>query len=157
MAQYKPRIGNNTVWLMIGVAAVYDSLQVISDIAIIGLILGTLISIFAFLTFWLWFKLKGISLAGLKKSLVMGIFSFLEIIPLINDIPGWILSTIIIIIISRTEDRLLSEEKQQQLDALLKGLKNRDLSQLKNNATRMKNVVKYRSRPQVDSIRQSSQ
>lgn len=59
--------------------------------------MGWIVSPIAFLTFYLWFKLRGIKFATAKRSGVMGVGFILELIPLLNTLPAWTLSVILVI------------------------------------------------------------
>lgn len=67
---HKRRISNTSAALMIGTALFYDVLQIILTFFFIGVVLNPFITIWAVLTFSLWFKIKGLSLIkkqGAKK------------------------------------------------------------------------------------------
>ena len=122
MEEHEPRIGKITGVMMVIVAGFYDALQALLTIFWIGIVFNPIISLWAFFHFFLWFKIKGLSLVGFKKSGVLAVASILELTPA-SFVPSWVVSTIIIIGISRAEDRLLSKEKQAQLDTLLSRVK----------------------------------
>lgn len=78
---------------MIGVAIFFDGLQAaIQTIPILGQILSGFVAIFAFLTFWLWFKLHGVKLATGKRAASMGLGFIFELIPFLNILPAWTLA-----------------------------------------------------------------
>ena len=72
---------------MIGVALFFDFLQFILGFVYMGWLVG----IFAGLTFWLWFKMKGISFMKPKRFAAFGGASLLEIIPIpfVASLPAW--------------------------------------------------------------------
>jgi len=93
-AEVKPA----TAALMIIVALLFDGIQaVINLIPIVGQILSFLLSIFAFLTFYVWFKMNGISFAKPKRAgkLIGG--GLIELIPILNVLPAWTLAVFLII------------------------------------------------------------
>ncbi len=82
-------LSSATVGLMIGTALFFDFLQFL-----LGFIyLGWLVGIFAGLTFWFWFRTKGIHIGfGKPKRLAFfGLASLIEMlpIPLLADLPAW--------------------------------------------------------------------
>lgn len=70
-----------TVWLMIGVAIFFDTLQVLLDF----LLMGWLVTIFASLTFYVWFKGHGISFMRPKRFFAFGGGFLIDLIPIL----GW--------------------------------------------------------------------
>lgn len=83
---------------MIIVALLFDGIQAgINLIPIVGQILSFLISIFAFLTFWVWFKMNGVSFAKPKRAGSMGVGFLVELIPVLNMLPAWTLAVFLII------------------------------------------------------------
>ena len=109
----RKRIGNMQGALMLGVAGTIDGVQfLLNFIPIIGWIFVSLLSIFAWLTFFTWFKFNGIGFlrgkaAILRLTALMGV-GITEIIPIINDIPAWIAFVGIMLII-RIEDVGISQ------------------------------------------------
>lgn len=91
------------MWAMIAVALFFDGTQAlvvyIYFIPFVGLVLGPLIaggvSFFAFMTFSLWFRLAGMKFNSKIVSTTVGTF-FIELIPLLNSLPAWTLSVVII-------------------------------------------------------------
>lgn len=151
MDESSKKISNTSAGLMLSVAALYDAVQALLAFFVIGLFVNWIITIFAFLTFFTWFKIKGVQLANLKKSAVLGLGSFLELTPA-NFIPGWTVSVAIIIAITRTEDRLLSKKRQEELNQIFTAIRNRRLSEIKT-------VIKLKqaqNKKIVDSIRPAS-
>jgi len=102
----RERIGPTQGVFMIGVAGLFDFLQGILNIAIIGVILSSFVSIVAWLTFFLWFKLNGVSFfdSGARKLIVYYGGSFLELFPLLNTLPIWTITVSLMVAIVRAED-----------------------------------------------------
>ena len=151
MTDHPKKISNTSAALMLSVATLYDGLQALLAFFLIGFLVNWLISIFAILTFFTWFKIKGVQLANIKKSAVLGLAAFLELTPA-GFIPSFVISVGIIIAITRTEDLLLSKKRQEELDQLILAVKRRELSKIKN-------VIKSnqaQERKMVDSIRATS-
>ncbi len=110
----KHRISTSTAILMIAVALGYDGAQIATDyihmIPVAGTlmqtIIDTLITVWAWLTFFVWFKLQGISFINPKRALALNGGGLLEIIPILNSLPAWTLAVILIIGSTRTEELL---------------------------------------------------
>lgn len=91
-----------TIILMIIVALVFDGIQLLLQlIPILGQILAFLISVFAFLTFYLWFKLKGLHFSVTKRLVFFGGTAFEVALPILNAIPIWTASVSFVAISSR--------------------------------------------------------
>ena len=74
-----------TVVLMIAVALFFDALQALLTFIFMGWLAG----IFAGLTFYLWFKIHGISFMKPKRLATFGGTALIEIIPFLSVIPAW--------------------------------------------------------------------
>jgi hypothetical protein len=88
MPEYKKEKGlkTTTVWLMIGTALFFDTLQILLDF----ILMGWLVTIFASMTFWLWFMVNGISFMRPKRlGGAIGIM-FIDIFPVL----GWFAWTV---------------------------------------------------------------
>lgn len=83
--QEKKGLNNTTTWLMIGTAIFFDALQALLTF----IFMGWLVSVFASLTFWLWFRLHGISFMKPKRLLTFGGASLVELVPFLSIIPAW--------------------------------------------------------------------
>ena len=92
---------------MVFVAVFFDLLQAILAALIIGGFLNWFVNLIAWLTFFLWFKLNGVSIGDSgRKWLVQGGTWMIEMLPFINGLtPGWVVFTISIIMISRYDDK----------------------------------------------------
>jgi len=83
-------LSDTTVFGMIFVALLFDAAQaIIGWVPIAGNILADLFSVAVFLTFFLWFRMYGISMLTPKrlKALITG--GVIEMIPFINILPAW--------------------------------------------------------------------
>lgn len=65
---------------MISVAFFYDVLQWFLDFVL----MGWLVTVFAFLTFYLWFKMHGLSFATPKRASILGVGVIIDLIPIIG-------------------------------------------------------------------------
>ncbi len=100
----KPYISNITGGLMVGVALAVDGIQALASAFIIGVFISPFITLFAWLTFWLWFKLNGVSFGTKPKNfLVLGGGGLVELIPVLNILPGWTLSVTTLLIMNKAE------------------------------------------------------
>jgi len=91
MPEEKKGLNNTTIVLMICVALFYDVLQWLLG----WIFMGWLVSIFAGLTFYTWFKIRGMSFMKPKRFLSFGGSFIVELIPGIGDIlPTWTASII---------------------------------------------------------------
>jgi len=89
---------NTTVVLMICVALFYDALQWLLG----WIFMGWLVTIYAGLTFYVWFKIKGISFMKLKRLATFSGSFIIELIPVIGDVlPAWTASIVYLAIDSK--------------------------------------------------------
>ena len=75
---------NHTIVFMVVVALFYDALQWL----LAFIFMDWLVSIFAYLTFFLWFRLNGISFMKPKRLLTAGGSFVLEIFPWVATLPA---------------------------------------------------------------------
>ncbi len=101
------RIPKSTAALMVIMALFFDFLQMFLNFIFIGLILNpVLVTPMSALTFFIWYKMRGVGLSDSPKRFVAYVASFLlELIPILNSLPGLTLSTLVMIIIVRAEDK----------------------------------------------------
>lgn len=95
--------------LMIGVALLVDAAQALATLLLIGVVLNTVIGIIAWLIFFVWFKMKGVSFGfptrggkgGLVRNPLMLIAGAgaVEFIPFINNLPAWALAVGIAVVL----------------------------------------------------------
>src|SRR3989338_1424755 len=65
----RSKIGLAEAVLMVGVSLLFDGAQALFGLLVIGIVLNSVISVIAWLTFFLWFHAKGMSYGiGLKKG-----------------------------------------------------------------------------------------
>jgi hypothetical protein len=116
----RKRIGSAQGALMIAVAGVIDGVQfLLNFIPILGWILTSLISIFAWLAFLVWFMLNDVSyLKGkavvLKFALIFCV-PIIEVISLLNDLPAWTAYIVIMLLIVKAEDVLYNKTEKSIL------------------------------------------
>lgn len=117
--------------MMIAVALFFDGIQAgtiyIYFIPFIGLILEPLIaggvSLFAFITFSLWFKLSGMKFDSKIVATTVGTF-FIELIPGLNALPAWTLSVVLVFLFIKTKK--IAGKVIPESEKLLGGSEGRD-------------------------------
>tara|TARA_Y100000310_G_C20559920_1_gene752538 strand:- start:525 stop:1013 length:489 start_codon:yes stop_codon:yes gene_type:complete len=90
------RIDGATLWMMVGVAIVFDAMQIAVIIflyfftggiaAFIGMVANTIISVIGWLTFFMWFKIKHVGLIEKKFGRFL-MTMFVEFIPFLKGLP----------------------------------------------------------------------
>lgn len=79
--------------LMICVALLYDFVQIVINIIMFGFgfLVTWIISLWAWLTFYLWFRIKGVSFMNWKNTLKLTGGGLIEIIPFpfLSALPAW--------------------------------------------------------------------
>jgi len=92
------KIGDTTLVFMLIIAGFYDLIQfLISFIPVLGEILSMLISIFAFMTFYVWFKMYGMNFMTPKRAATMGGGFLIELIPVVDMLPAWTCAVVILV------------------------------------------------------------
>lgn len=102
-------INNVTATLMVSVALFYDLVQALFDllhiIPVVGNVIATvvtaLLSVVAWLTFYVWFKMHGVHFHTAKRAVTMGAGFLIELIPVLNILPAWTLAVILIFMTAR--------------------------------------------------------
>lgn len=109
MEKEQNKFSNITIFLMIFTALCFDGIQtLVGWIPVFGNVLAGLLSIFVFLTFFLWFKIHGITMTTPKRLTAMLGGGVVEIIPFINILPAW--TCVVIYLIGTTKIRELVEK-----------------------------------------------
>lgn len=77
--------------LMIMVALLYDGLQFLIELSLFGFgwTVNWIITVWAWLTFYVWFKFRGVSFIRPRRALAFGGGFLIELIPWINNLPTW--------------------------------------------------------------------
>lgn len=107
-SQSQQRVDSITAILMIIVALLYDAVQAFLDFILIGLVVNWILDVWAWLTFFIWFKLKGVSFTNPKRAISLNGGFIAELIPAVNALPIWTAAVIIMVITVKTEDKLAS-------------------------------------------------
>lgn len=97
MPEEKKGLNNTTIALMICVALFYDALQVL----LTPIFMGWLVSIFAGLTFYVWFKMRGLNFVTPKRAGLLGGGFIIELIPILNVLPAWTLAIVLLALDSK--------------------------------------------------------
>jgi len=97
---------------MVALAGSIDAIQALLAFVFLGLLVNGLISLFAWLTFYLWFKLSGVTFLDgqTAKILVFAGGALLEQIPGVNALPAATLTVILTIAIVKREDARYNKE-----------------------------------------------
>lgn len=90
-----------SIFLLIGTALFFDALQAICTLTVVLLPVSYIVTFFAFMTFWFWFRTKGIKFNTKVRSMSFGGASILELIPFLSALPGWTLAVSIIILTTK--------------------------------------------------------
>lgn len=97
-----PQISSAWAFIMIGVALCFDGVVFfINFIPFIGQIISIGIGFIAYLTFWLWFTLKGVRMMTPKRAAAMGTGFLVSLIPILNMLPEITISVVITIASTR--------------------------------------------------------
>ncbi|MEK7147955.1 MAG: hypothetical protein AAB758_01515 [Patescibacteria group bacterium] len=118
----RERVTSTSAGLMIGTAIFYDALQaILSLIPYVGWILSSCISIFAWLTFYVWTSIKGwnmadtVAFSSIMKKLTPTIAKWLapliELIPIVNVVPAWTISVSLQLSFLKAEEVLYDATK----------------------------------------------
>lgn len=110
----RERIGMVKAPFMVAFAGGVDVIQGVLTFLFVGLFVNWLISFFAWLTFYLWFKLSDVNFMDGRaaKSLIFVGGAFLEQLPGINALPAATLTVILTIAIVKQEDRRYNKENE---------------------------------------------
>ena len=112
------RIDSSTGLLMVIVALGFDFFQgIIGILPIAGFILAPLISLFIWLTFWIWLKLHGVNITDKTKRIVIMWGGFLlELIPLLDILPIWTITIFITVLSVQHSDKVKIKEFYKNTD-----------------------------------------
>lgn len=89
-------VGKVDFLMMLTVAIISDiTLALIALVPYVGWIINGLLSLFVFLTFFTWFKMKGITYTSARKMAALPAGFLIELIPIVNILPGWTVAVIL--------------------------------------------------------------
>ena len=104
-SDYNKRIDKTDKIKMITVAVIFDIIEIILTILVVGLIANRILTLIEYLIYWFWFKAKGVSFTGNAKAASrMGGTFVTEMIPLLGALPGLTYGVNSTIKITRKED-----------------------------------------------------
>jgi hypothetical protein len=103
------QIENHTAALMIGVAVFFDVLQW----AFAFMAMDWLVSIFAYLTFGLWFLIKGIPLLTKKRMGALGGSAIVEIFPFVASLPAFTAAITIVVLDAKAKKLIPGASKPE--------------------------------------------
>ena len=118
---------------MIAVALLFDGVDFLVEFlevlnllipgsgALAVIVVSALISVWAWLTFYLWFKLHGVSFVSPKRALTMPIAFIIKIIPVIGALPAWTLAVFLLFMTIRGEELLLKALSKTETGARIAG------------------------------------
>jgi hypothetical protein len=102
------RISKPTAIIMVSIIAFLELIQILLNfLPGPGWIVIWLMDVLIWLTYFLWFKIKGVGFSS-KRALNLGGSFLIEMIPIIDALPGWTLAVILMIRSSWKEDALNS-------------------------------------------------
>jgi len=117
----QPRIEQSTMELMIMTAFFFDVLQALISATIVGFVFSPIVTVFAWLTFWVWLKTHDITLMDNVARMVILWSGFLiELVPGFNIIPAWTLSVFLSLALIHLGDRHTLEEFHSKVRVLSK-------------------------------------
>lgn len=99
----KKELKNTTIALMVGTAVFFDVLQWLLAFILMDWLAG----FFAFLTFYVWFKIYGMNFMTPKRVATMGTALIIEVIPVLAALPAWT-GAVAILILDYKAKRVLS-------------------------------------------------
>ena len=106
----KKGLSSTTIWFMIVTALFFDTIQ---DF-LLPLGIGYFIPVVAYPTFWLWFKIHGISFFSMKRAPTIGIGALIELIPGLDALPA-LTATVARIALTSKAEAVVSETKGKVL------------------------------------------
>ena len=105
----EPRISNFTAGFMIVFVLLVEGIQIALDFALIGVVVNFAITFFAQIVIAFWFWMKNVSFRSTKKIVTIGVSLLIEFIPVIDILPGFLVQTVAIILLTKAEDGALGK------------------------------------------------
>src|SRR5262245_104197 len=101
-----PKIKGITATFMAGTAICYDVFQFLLNlIPVFGNLFSIGVGLFAWLTFYVWFKGLGVDFAKPKRAIGLWGAGISEMIPILNALPAWTGAVIYIIGTTKLEEK----------------------------------------------------
>lgn len=129
----KYRVSNTNAIFLVSAAITIDIVQALLNLFAIGIFLNRLISPFTWLFFVTWFYFLGVKFTkGGGKNAAKSLISLaVEMVPILDLLPGWTVSNLLIISTSRLEDKGVKSLSKKKGDKNKKSTPKK--SQLNNN------------------------
>lgn len=106
MDNEESKINKSTAVIMVCAAFFIDIIQfLLNFIPGPGWIIIWIIDAIVWLTFYVWFRSRGVTFSSSRKSLSLGVGFVLELIPFINALPAWTLANIMVISTTWAEEK----------------------------------------------------
>ena len=122
-SNYPKRIGIVSKIGLYASALVFDLVQILLDFIAVGAILGTIITAFAWIMYFIWFKILGVPFTigsgsnSSRRSIAFFAGGIGEMIPLINALPMWTISIAIIISATNKEDAEVAKKNKAKTNS----------------------------------------
>lgn len=100
------KIEKHTWVFMLAIAGFVDLVQIVADFLIVGVVVNTILDIFVWLTFYVWFKIYGVNFISIKRGLPFVGAGLVELIPALNAFPTW--TTAIAIMWATTKSQVVA-------------------------------------------------
>lgn len=105
MGNANSKINKSTAVMMVCVAGFIDLIQfLLNFIPLVGWVIIWIINAIVWLTFYIWFRARGINFNSKKSTNLAGAF-VLEFIPIVDALPAWTFAVIRIIALTWAEER----------------------------------------------------
>ncbi|MFA6273236.1 MAG: hypothetical protein WC673_01965 [Candidatus Paceibacterota bacterium] len=97
------KIEKHTWVFMLAIAGFIDLVQIIAGLFVIGIVVNTLLDIFIWITFYIWFKIYGVNFISVRRGLPFVGAGLVEIIPALNVLPAWTVAIAIMWITTKSQ------------------------------------------------------
>lgn len=104
MANNKKSLKSWEIAFMVIVALFFDAIQWL----LAFILMDWIVSIYAFLTFYIWFKIKGMSFMRPKRILTMGGSLIVELVPILSTLPTWTFAVVVLVADMKAKEVLSS-------------------------------------------------
>ena len=123
MAGEEKGLNNTAIVLMVCTALLFDVLQWLLAFILMDWLAG----FFALLTFYVWFKMRGMSFMKPKRLLTFGGASLIEIIPWLSALPAWTAAIVVLALDSKIKKLVpgANTGKSEMVGAALAGRTNK--------------------------------
>ena len=92
------------IWVfMLAIAVFIDLVQILADLLVVGVVVNTILDIFVWLTFYVWFKIYGVNFISIRRGLPFVGAGLAELIPALNVLPAWTVAIAIMWITTKSQ------------------------------------------------------